>query len=234
MRGREAVVLALLALLALAWGRSSKDWGKVDFDALEEEWKYGDEEDELITDDELLFREMQRRREQGIDIKNLDVERVKHQQSMAGPTMMFIELRPREGGYAEEELYNITGIWKDLMYTGGLTVTFFNIENDKVLCSMQKGWDGIQVKEFLLTQSQVAKVTWDNQDYVPEGYDSSPPPRGESAGKAKEGKEKNDAKTKKKKTTRRKGNTKVKQHRDIKSKLQMDRANKQGRGDGEL
>ena len=168
--------LALLAATALLLARpaagvkKSKDWNKVDFDKVEGEWRYGDEEDELITDDEILFREMEKRQEKGIDIsEHMDVETVRHQQSMAGPAMMFIELKPKPDGgqYIEEELYNMSGIWKDLLYTGGYNVNFYNIEDQKMLCSMQKGWDGKGVRDFLVDRPEVAKVTWDQHDYQP-------------------------------------------------------------------
>merc|ERR1712196_484820 len=143
---------------------------KVDFDKIEGEWRYGDDEEELITDDEILFRQMEGRREKGVDItEEMDIEAIRHQQSMAGPAMMFIELAPKENGgeYVEEELYNLTGIWKDLLYTGGYSVNFYNIEDQKILCSMQKGWEGKPVRDFLLAQPQVTKVTWDQHNYEP-------------------------------------------------------------------
>ena len=83
--------------------------------------------------------------------------------------MMFVELKPKPDGgqYIEEELYNMSGQWKDLLYTGGYNVNFYNIEDQKMLCSMQKGWDGKAVRDFLVDRSEVAKVTWDNHDYEP-------------------------------------------------------------------
>ena len=142
---RRTSLLVLLPLLCSTFlrpvqgARKPKDWNKVDFDKIEGEWRYGDDEEELITDDEILFRQMEERREKGVDItEEMDIEAIRHQQSMAGPAMMFIELAPKENGgeYVEEELYNLTGIWKDLLYTGGYSVNFYNIEDQKILCSM--------------------------------------------------------------------------------------------------
>ena len=39
-----------------------KDWSNLDLDKLEEEWKVGDEYEELITSDELLYQESERKR----------------------------------------------------------------------------------------------------------------------------------------------------------------------------
>jgi hypothetical protein len=51
---------ALLGFLAISSfssaAKKAKDWSKVDFDKVEDEWKEGDSEEELITPDEV--REM--------------------------------------------------------------------------------------------------------------------------------------------------------------------------------
>ena len=205
---RRTSLLILLPLLCSTFlrpvvgARKSKDWNKVDFDKIEGEWRYGDEEEELITDDEILFRQMEERREKGVDITDdMDIEAIRHQQSMAGPAMMFIELAPKENGgeYVEEELYNLTGIWKDLLYTGGYSVNFYNIEDQKILCSMQKGWQGGPVRDFLLDQPQVTKVTWDQHNYEPKDEEAEMEAirKQRAKRKAKEEKKKSKKKTKK-------------------------------------
>ena len=111
-----AVTLVLLAGGAKA--RSSKDWAQLDFDALELEWEGGDEEDELITDDELLYRETERRREAGIEVSDaMDAASVRHQQSMAGPAMMFVELRPAKpdgSAFGEDDYKWLAGSWREV------------------------------------------------------------------------------------------------------------------------
>ena len=101
--------------------------------------------------------------------------------------MMFVELKPREGGYSEELMQNISGAWKDLLFTGGIQANFYNIEADKILVSMQKGWDGIPLRDFLLDQKEVLKVTWDNHDYTLEEREkqSSPTAKGRRRPKSK-------------------------------------------------
>jgi len=44
--------------------RSARDWSKINLDEVEEEWKVGDEEEELVTPDEELYRLLERRREE--------------------------------------------------------------------------------------------------------------------------------------------------------------------------
>lgn len=50
------------AVVAVA-AKKSKDWAAVDWDDVEAGWAHGDEEEELVTEDEMLAREMDRRKE---------------------------------------------------------------------------------------------------------------------------------------------------------------------------
>ena len=68
----------------------------------------------------LVFREMERRKEAAFSGK-LDSnappepELIRHQQSMSGPAMMFVELKAREDGagpYSESELQELSGVWQ--------------------------------------------------------------------------------------------------------------------------
>ena len=151
---------------------------------------------------------MERRQEQGIDVDGpLDAETVRHQQSAAGPAMLFLELKPKpeaEGGgaYSEEELADLSGAWKDLLFSGGLEVSFYNIEAGRVLVSLKKGWDGSRVRDFLLDQKEAAKVTWDSHDYYPSDQEEAN--GGGSWGQREKGPKK------KKKTTRKVGRKQTK------------------------
>ena len=58
--------LFLLTVVVLA---KRKDWSKVrdkDWDDVDQEWEHGDERDELVTEDHLLYEQMEHRR------KNMD------------------------------------------------------------------------------------------------------------------------------------------------------------------
>jgi hypothetical protein len=63
---RLAAVLLMLAMLpcALAAKKKPPKWDEINFEALEKEWEEGDTEEELLTDDKLLMREMERRKKQ--------------------------------------------------------------------------------------------------------------------------------------------------------------------------
>ena len=47
------MIAALVTLSSLVASKSSKDWSKVNWDAIDDEWKGGDAEEELITEDEV-------------------------------------------------------------------------------------------------------------------------------------------------------------------------------------
>lgn len=67
--GRKGGLLLLLAaVVALSavgssLAREPKQWREVNWDAVDADWAAGDEEEELVTEDELLAREMDRRKQ---------------------------------------------------------------------------------------------------------------------------------------------------------------------------
>jgi len=55
MKRSFRVLLGFLAISTFSLAaKKPKDWSKVDFDKVEDEWKAGDSEEELITPDEVL------------------------------------------------------------------------------------------------------------------------------------------------------------------------------------
>ena len=77
---------------------------------------------------------------------------------------------------------------RQLMFTGGLEVQVYNVEESKFLISLKKGWDGHQAKEFLLQRPEVAKVTWDSHEYAPEpGRPTKRRKKGKAGAKVKKG-----------------------------------------------
>jgi hypothetical protein len=46
------ILVCIFALCGMA-KKSAKDWSKIDYDAIDNEWMEGDEESELITEDEV-------------------------------------------------------------------------------------------------------------------------------------------------------------------------------------
>ena len=52
--------------------------------------------------------------------------------------------------------------WRDLLMTAGFQTSIYNIDGDRLLVSVQKGWNGEDVKNFFLTRTEVDMVTWNN------------------------------------------------------------------------
>ena len=51
--------------------------------------------------------------------------------------------------------------------SGGIKASVYNIEARKVLVTVQRGWEGNDVKEFLLEQPETEFVTFNSQQYYP-------------------------------------------------------------------
>lgn len=49
------MLLSLYLVCASYAKKSAKDWSKIDYDAIDESWTEGDEEDELLTEDEVSY-----------------------------------------------------------------------------------------------------------------------------------------------------------------------------------
>ena len=46
-----------------------------------------------------------------------------------------------------------------LLFTAGFSVKTYNIEENRMLISLQKGWDGRGVKDFLMTRPETVKAS---------------------------------------------------------------------------
>ncbi|GMI07797.1 hypothetical protein TrRE_jg7227 [Triparma retinervis] len=167
--------------------KGSKDWSAVDWDKLESDWSEDDEDEEKKSEDEFLMEEMERKKAQfesqeAPDVRRLQKMHPKQAEQMlansqagnqGGPTMMFIDLKPGEGmnGVSEDgsartwpksDLDILSTQWRDLLMTAGFQTSIYNIEGDRLLVSVQKGWNGEDVKNFFLTRTEVNMVTWNN------------------------------------------------------------------------
>lgn len=90
----------------------------------------------------------------------------------------------------------------------------YDVGESKVLVTLQKGWEGFELKDFLIGRPEVASVTWDQMTYNP-GDEGTPADvkKKRSKGKAAKAKKnklkkkkqkKTDKKTAKKKTSKNK------------------------------
>lgn len=197
---------AILACLLTAFGaakRSAKDWSKLDLEKIDKEWADGDEAEELTTERDEYERMLERRKQEAGNV-NLDMlqsmtpEQMKskfaHQQSSTGMAMIFITLsllNPETGDEwtkdAEEQLATK---FTSLLHSGGLKVSVYRIDPRRLLVTMQTGWYGEEVKDFMITQPAVMKVTWDSVDYVNPDVEQVDPPSLDASKKTEQSKKK--------------------------------------------
>ena len=154
--------------------RASKDWSKVDLDAVGREWESGDEADELKTESQVYEEMIERRRAASEDggwmdpaqITKLDpkklTEQMAHQQSDTGAAMLFVTLTDKQmtgankgDAWSEKAEQQFAGILTALLKTGGLNVQAYRIGERKLLLSTMTGWYGRDVVEFLTEQPSV-------------------------------------------------------------------------------
>ena len=177
--------------------RASKDWSKVDLDAVGREWESGDEADELKTESQVYEEMIERRRAASEDggwmdpaqITKLDpkklTDQMAHQQSDTGAAMLFVTLTDKQmtgankgDAWSEKAEQQFAGILTALLKTGGLNVQAYRIGERKLLLSTMTGWYGRDVVDFLTEQPSVMKVTWDSVDYLNEAAEQTPEPEG--------------------------------------------------------
>jgi len=173
------MMLALMSLpLASCKKKTAADWAALSEKDLDEEWKDGDEEAELRTENDEYQQMIERRKilsggGMTLDaIKGMKPEEVQskfaHTQAQAGMAMIFATLSQTQltgEAWTKEAEDDAAGRFTALLQTGGLKVSVYRIDDRRLLVTMQTGWYGEEVKDFLLSQKEVMKVTWDSIDY---------------------------------------------------------------------
>jgi len=151
------------------------------WDKAEKQLEDGDDPEELETTDKAHMREMEKRRGQGMKPPPATVglkdpaEWVKHTQAMAGPAMLFCTLLPndpRDGKpWGNESLQRMAYEWRELLKTGGLEASVYDISDEKakrMLVTMQSGWNAYDLRDFLLQRPELEELEWDQVKYHPE------------------------------------------------------------------
>ena len=203
--------------------KSASQWDKMFADKenikkLEDDLMTGDEEEELMTEGHIEYLNMERRKKNAPKPEDFDVqdpqEWMTHSESTVGPTMIFAKLKhikPSNGEkLVRDDTQLLAAMWKELLFTGGVEVTPYDIEWDTILTTLQRGWNGFQLKDFLLSREEVSKVTWNSMDYYREGEE----PKGGGGGGGGGGEKKKKKKKKTRKKKKRKKKKKKKKKRD--------------------
>ncbi|CAM9280036.1 unnamed protein product [Laminaria digitata] len=169
--------------------RTAKDWGKMDLDDLEKQWEDGDDLEELKTEQQAKFERLEKRRKEAeasagtFDpsmLNKMDAAEIgamaAGQKDAAGPAMLFAQVGwgvegsgpgGEDGELSKEETDGIGGRLQHLAQLGGLELEVYTIGDGSVLVSTQKGWEGKEILDFLLSRPEVSKVTWNSKDFLP-------------------------------------------------------------------
>lgn len=54
---------------------------------------------------------------------------------------------------------------EQLLFTGGLDVSCYDLEQGRILVTLQHGWEAFKLKDFLVDQVDVAEVEWNQAKY---------------------------------------------------------------------
>eukprot|EP00949_MAST-11_sp_MAST-11-sp1_P001822 g1822.t1 len=159
--------------------RTAAEWNKLwsvdnDLESIEADWQAGDSEEELKTEDQYEYERIEERKAMPIP-KTPNGEDpsqwMAHAAAFSGPTMVFCKLNStlEDGSKRTKDDTDLTGArWKELLLMGGVEATPYSIEYDTVLLTLQRGWNGAQLRDFCLEQPEVVKASWDQIDYFPE------------------------------------------------------------------
>jgi len=194
-------VCCLHVPVAVAKRKSAKDWNSLsetDWEALEDEWENGDNAEELETEDMVQIRRMDEMREkltnEPLDTDNIDMSNphafAAQQNNPGGPAMMFATMMSAKAdgsAWTKDDTIETGGKWKELAHTGGLDITCYDIADDKLLVTLQRGWEGALLKTFILQQPEVIELEWDQAKYYPPSLSKKPQKKFKSK-KGKKGK----------------------------------------------
>ena len=188
--------------------------------------KPGDSEEELKTEDQYEYERIEERKARPIPKapNGEDPSQwMAHAAAFSGPTMVFCKLNStlEDGSKRTKDDTDLTGArWKELLLMGGVEATPYSIEYDTVLLTLQRGWNGAQLRDFCLEQPEVVKASWDQIDYFPErlqskegsGLANKKKPKGKGGKKKDKKKGKKKERRKRKKKGKIKGEGKIKRH----------------------
>ena len=204
------IYISLQIIGAAGKRKSAAEWNTVvnkNLDAVEESWKKGDAIEELKTEDMYEYERMEARRNSPMEVpshfdENQAQDYFKHAKAQSGPTMVFARLNRtlKDGSKLTKEATEETGaMWRELLFLGGVEVTPYAVEYDTLLMTVQRGWNGDELRDFLLSKEEVIEVEWDQVKYKPERLKTLEEKQEEKRRKKKSRKKKKKKKEKKKK-----------------------------------
>ena len=217
-----SIYLSLQIIGTAGKRKTAAEWNSVvnkNLDAVEESWKKGDAVEELKTEDMYEYERMEARRNSPMEVpshfdENQAQDYFKHAKAQSGPTMVFARLNRtlKDGSKLTKEVTEETGAkWRELLFLGGVEVTPYAIEYDTLLMTVQRGWNGDELRDFLLSKEEVIEVEWDQVKYKPERLKTMEEKQEEKRRKKK-------SRMKKKKKKKKKEKKKKKKKKEMKRK----------------
>jgi hypothetical protein len=168
------LVLALILLLSSfqlssAAKKKSKDWSKLDFEKLDEDWTDGDSPEELMHEQERLQELLDTHKENQPELvfdpndplaARKMVNAAKKQEE--GNTMIFVELKkPMKKG--KRNMEHLLAKWAALIQTANLEAKFFDVKDGTVLVHILKPWFYHDILRFLADQPETKTMTKDQK-----------------------------------------------------------------------
>ena len=166
--------------------KGSKDWSKIDFDALDKDWEDGDDPDELESEYDRMQKLMSKNKARD-PRANFDpndpasVQKMAQEMKMGGNPdsgqMVFVTLKPsnpKSGArWSKEDVDDLSAKWTALVKTASLQADFYNIGGkdqsaQSLLVSVNKPWFFQDIMKFLASQPETLKITKDQRDIYPE------------------------------------------------------------------
>eukprot|EP00943_MAST-04B_sp_MAST-4B-sp1_P006453 g6453.t1 len=153
---------------------SRKSRKTINLEKLAKEWKDEEEDDDWHEDTHEWKRKMHQKHTKPIDMK--DIGKMNHEELVAmsqqgssggGMAMTFAQLKPdicQNRGCTERLAIK----WTDLLVLGGVQIRPYAVEDDQILITQEDN-NVKQLKEFILSQPEVEKWTWNSLDYYPDG-----------------------------------------------------------------
>lgn len=150
-----------------------KDWSKVNFDKLEEDWKDGDESEELETEYDSAKRVEERinkaRKPLNFDLNDPEsLARISKQGGggSSGGTMVFINLLPEDlsgESWTTEKQEQLASKWATMLKHGSIAAHVYNVDDKQMLMSTTKAWMMPDMLNFITLQPEVDSYTLDSK-----------------------------------------------------------------------
>ena len=156
--------------------KSIKDWAKFKAEDLEKEWEDGDDPELLLNEFEHQQQVNRKRQGSGFDPKTIRETMAKNPFAAmggSGTKMVFVDLKEKQpdgSKWDKRATDKLASKWQHLVKTGSLTANVFNIEDGKLLISVDKSYMFGDIMKFCFNQIETEKISIDSKDYFAKDY----------------------------------------------------------------